>query len=111
MAVTNESSSPHKAQLTRKRSTTQMAQEAVGTAVAGTEEGRAAHAIHAETCARAAGGANINEALVDADDMDCRVQAGVKRHALNDHLRATGLQFMVDPGADASVEDSISRRV
>ena len=35
-----------------------MAQEAVGTAVAGTEEGRAAHAIRAETCARAAGGAN-----------------------------------------------------
>lgn len=35
----------------------------------------------------------VNEA-----DMDCRVQAGITRHALNDQLRHTGLYFPVDPG-------------
>ena len=37
------------------------------------------------------------------DDMDCRVQAGIRRLALNDHLEKHGLWLPVDPGADASV--------
>ena len=55
------------------------------------------------------GGISLDLSRMDAildlqeDDLDCRVQAGIRRLALNDQLERRGLWLPVDPGADASI--------
>ena len=63
-----------------------------------------------------AGGISIDMAKmdsiikVDQDDLTVTVQPGVKRIALNEYLRDTGLFFPIDPGADASIGGMASTR-
>ena len=40
---------------------------------------------------------------VSADDLDCRVEAGVTREQLNAEIKGQGLFFPLDPGANATL--------
>mgnify|MGYP003700728191 CR=1 FL=1 len=47
---------------------------------------------------------------VNAEDLDCTIEPGVTREALNTYLRDTGLFFPIDPGANASLGGMASTR-
>ena len=47
---------------------------------------------------------------VHTEDLDCVIEPGVTREALNTYLRDTGLFFPIDPGANASLGGMASTR-
>ncbi len=47
---------------------------------------------------------------VNPEDLDCTVEPGITREALNIHLRDTGLFFPIDPGANSSIGGMTSTR-
>ncbi|MDB4222650.1 FAD-binding protein [Granulosicoccus sp.] len=47
---------------------------------------------------------------INESDFDAVVEPGITRTRLNDELRATGLMFTVDPGADATIGGMASTR-